>query len=63
MNNFDRITELKKQKYISDSTDIDISDLYLKDENGQQYIEYIVKNNITLSSRLFLVLHFFVNEV
>ena len=51
MNNFDRITELKKQKYISDNTDIDISDLYLKDENGQQYIEYIVKNNITILNK------------
>ena len=51
MDTFDRINELKKQKYIYDSTDIDISDLYLKDENGQQYIEYIVKNNITILNK------------
>ena len=51
MNTFDRINELKLQKYISDSTDIDLSDLYLKDENGQQYIEYIVKNNIDIFNK------------
>ena len=47
MNDFDRINELKRLKYIS-PTNVKVSDLLLKDEQGQTFFEYIVKNNLTI---------------
>ncbi len=47
MNDFDRINELKRLKHIY-SSDVDVSDLLLKDEQGQTFFEYIVKNDIDI---------------
>lgn len=45
MDNFERIRKLKEYTVIN-SNDILMSDLYLKDENGKTYFEYIIEKNI-----------------
>ncbi len=48
MDNFNKINELKKLTSIFQSDNIDEADLFLKDEDGKTFFEYIVSNNITI---------------
>ena len=47
--NYDRINELKENAYISEFHDIEISDLFLKDENGITYLDYVIENDIKIN--------------
>ena len=48
MDNYERINQLKSLIYISNQDNIEYSDLFLKDENGETLLEHIVKKNITI---------------
>ena len=48
MDELKRIDELKKLSYISEKHNVLYSELFLKDENGQTFLDYIIKQNITI---------------
>ena len=45
------LTELKSLKVITDLDEIEISDLYEKDENNIFFLEYIIKHNIIIKDK------------
>ena len=50
MSNFDRINELKKITFISKDTIVTVDDLFLKDEDNQTYLDFIIKKNISIDN-------------
>lgn len=49
MEDYARINKLKQKTYLK-SNEINIEDLYLKDENGKTYFEYIIEHGIEIKS-------------
>ncbi len=45
MADLSRIHELKKKKDITFIDDVSVSDLLLKDEDGETFFEYLIDNN------------------
>ena len=50
MDSFARIKALKNLDYIKASDYVTIDDLFLKDENGEDYFDYIIKNKIIIDN-------------
>ena len=50
MNDYKRIEELKENTLSIFENEIEIEDLYLKDQNGQTYFEYIIQEKLTIYS-------------
>ena len=48
MAEFQRINELKKLSYISEKHNVLYSDLLLKDENDQTFLDYIIKKKVSI---------------
>lgn len=49
MDNYERINELKKLKFIYNYDEVTVDDLFLKDENNESFFEFIVKEKISIS--------------